>query len=291
MMEDLYEKYKGLLFRLAYQLTGSAADAEDIVQDVFVKAHDIHPERMAHPKAYLCKMTTNRCLDLLRSARKKRELYIGPWLPEPIPTSVEDPFEAVFHKDLLSYAMLVLLERLSPSERTVFVLREALCFDYEDIAEWVGKSETNCRKLISRARGKMGIDQHAPVPADEAGEEWVIRFLSALEQGNVPSLLSLLSEDVVLLSDGGGKAFAAVHPIATRDRVARFLLGVVRKAEQDEMDFQVEVRHLNGQTGFVIRTGEHIETVGFLHIEHNMIRGVYFIRNPDKLRFVEASCK
>lgn len=291
MMEDLYEKYKGLLFRLAYQLTGSAADAEDIVQDVFVKVHDIHPERLAHPKAYLCKMTTNRCLDLLRSARSRRELYIGPWLPEPIPTSDEDPFEAVIHKDLLSYAMLVLLERLSPSERAVFVLREALCFDYADIAGLVGKSETNCRKLISRAREKMGIAQHASVPAEGAREEWVGRFLSALEQGNVPSLLSLLSEDIVLLSDGGGKVLAAVHPIVTRDRVARFLFGLIRQAAQDEVSFQVEVRPLNGQTGFVIRTGEHIDTVGFLHIEHHTIRSVYFIRNPDKLRFIKASDK
>lgn len=278
-MEDLYDRYKGLLFRLAYQLTGSAADAEDIVQDVFVKAHDVHPERLAEPKAYLCKMTTNRCLDLMKSARKKRELYTGPWLPEPIPTPDADTLESVVRKDLLSYAMLVLLERLSPAERAVFVLREALCFEYADIAELVGKSETNCRKLISRAKGKMGISLDEAISAEEPGGEWVSRFLIALERGNVETLMSLLSEDVVILSDGGGKAFAAVHPIATRDHATQFLLGLARQASQ----YRVELMSLNGQTAFVIRKGEHIDTVGFLHIEQEAIRNIYFVRNPDKL--------
>jgi RNA polymerase sigma-70 factor (TIGR02957 family) len=289
VIEDLYEKHKGLLFRLAYQLTGSATDAEDIVQDVFVKAHGAGLDQMAHPKAYLCKMTTNRCLDMLRSARKRRELYIGPWLPEPIPTPSEDILELVVHRDLLSYAMLVLLERLSPAERAVFVLREALCFEYADIAGLVGKSEANCRKLISRARGKMGLADDVSVPVEEASEEWIGRFLTALEQGNVGAVLSLLSEDVVLLSDGGGKALAAIHPITTRERVSRFLFGLIRKADQDEMDFQVEVISLNGQTGFAIRTGGQIDTIGLLHIEQEAIRNIYFVRNPDKMTYVKPN--
>ncbi|QOS98704.1 RNA polymerase sigma-70 factor [Brevibacterium sp. JNUCC-42] len=287
-MKDLYERYKGLLFRLAYQLTGSAADAEDIVQDVFVKVHDISPEQLTEPKAYLCKMTTNRCLDVLKSARKKRELYTGPWLPEPIPTPNADPFESVVHKDLLSYAMLVLLERLSPAERAVFVLREALCFEYTDIADLVGKSEANCRKLVSRARSKMGITSDELISAEETGGEWISQFLFALEQANTEMLLSLLSEDAVLLSDGGGKRLAAIHPIVTRDRVARFLIGLIRKASQDKADIRVELMPLNGQTGFVIRHGEYIETVVFLHIEQAAIRSIYFVRNPEKLKYVEA---
>jgi RNA polymerase sigma factor (sigma-70 family) len=238
VIEDLYEKHKGLLFRLAYQLTGSATDAEDIVQDVFVKAHGAGLDQMAHPKAYLCKMTTNRCLDMLRSARKRRELYIGPWLPEPIPTPSEDILELVVHRDLLSYAMLVLLERLSPAERAVFVLREALCFEYADIAGLVGKSEANCRKLISRARGKMGLVDDVSVPVEEASEEWI---------------------------------------------------GLIRKAAQDEMNFQVEVISLNGQTGFAIRTGGQIDTIGLLHIEQEAIRNIYFVRNPDKMTYVKPN--
>ncbi|WP_053377550.1 RNA polymerase sigma-70 factor [Paenibacillus sp. FJAT-27812] len=288
-MEDLYTKYKGLLFKLAYQLTGTASDAEDIVQDVFMKAHGIALDQMANPKAYLCKMTTNRCLDVLKSARKRRELYIGPWLPEPIPTPDADALGAVIQKDLLSYAMLVLLERLTPAERAVFVLREALCFEYADIAELIGKGESNCRKLMSRARAKMGMAEDASVSIEEAGEEWIGRFLIALEQGNVSTVLSLLSEDVVLLSDGGGKALAAIQPVATRERVAQFLFGLIRKAAQDGMSLQVEITGLNGQTGLVIRTGGQLETVALLHVEQETIRHIYFIRNPDKLQFVVSS--
>ncbi|MNI52717.1 ECF RNA polymerase sigma factor SigJ [compost metagenome] len=179
--------------------------------------------------------------------------------------------------------MLVLLERLSPAERAVFVLREALCFEYSDMAELVGKSEANCRKLISRARAKMGFTLDQPVPAEEAGGEWVNRFLSALEQGHVQSLLSLLSEDVVLLSDGGGKVLAVRHPIKTRERVAQFLFALIRTTFQDAMDFRVELMPLNGQTSFVIYKGDLIESICFLHIEQEAIRGIYLVRNPDKL--------
>ncbi|GEC88740.1 RNA polymerase sigma-70 factor [Brevibacillus brevis] len=288
-MEALYKQYKGLMFRLAYQMLGSATDAEDIVQDVFVKSHDVSLEQMSEPKAYLCKMTTNRCLDLLKSARKKRELYTGPWLPEPISTPDADSYDSVIIKDLLSYAMLVLLERLSPAERAVFVLREAFDFQYDEIAELVGKTEANCRKIVSRAKKKMGIDPAEPhlPPEKEFGEEWIGRFLSALEHGNVETLLTLLATDAVLLSDGGGKVTAALHPILSGERVASFLLGLMRSFSK-RPDFSVELAPVNNQTGFVIRQDGRIDTVVFLHIEHGVIRNLYFVRNPDKLRFIES---
>ncbi|CAI8917488.1 RNA polymerase sigma-70 factor, ECF subfamily [Brevibacillus sp. IT-7CA2] len=288
-MEALYKQYKGLMFRLAYQMLGSATDAEDIVQDVFVKAHDVSLEQMAEPKAYLCKMTTNRCLDLLKSARKKRELYTGPWLPEPISTPDADSYDSVITKDLLSYAMLVLLERLSPPERAVFVLREAFDFPYDEIAELVGKTEANCRKIVSRAKKKMGIDPEEShlTPEKELGEEWIGRFLSALEHGNVETLLTLLATDAVLLSDGGGKVTAALHPILSGERVASFLFGLIRSLSK-RPDISVELAPLNNQTGFLIRQDGKIDTVVFLHIEHGVIRNLYFVRNPDKLRFIES---
>ncbi|MED1780820.1 RNA polymerase sigma-70 factor [Brevibacillus fortis] len=288
-MEALYEQYKGLMFRLAYQMLGSATDAEDVVQDVFVKAHDVPLAHMSEPKAYLCKMTTNRCLDLLKSARKKRELYTGPWLPEPISTPDVDSYDAVITKDLLSYAMLVLLERLSPAERAVFVLREAFDFQYDEIAELVGKTEANCRKIVSRAKKKMGIAPEEPhhTPEKEIGEEWIGRFLSALEHGNVETLLTLLATDAVLLSDGGGKVTAALHPILSGERVASFLLGLMRSFSK-RADFSVELAPLNNQTGVVIRQDGKIDTLVFLHIEHGAIHNLYFVRNPDKLRFVDS---
>ncbi|MDX1807241.1 MAG: RNA polymerase sigma factor SigJ [Paenisporosarcina sp.] len=283
-MQELYEKYKGLLYTLAYQLTGSVSDAEDAVHDVFLKVYDVDAQRLVEPKAYLCKMVTNRCLDLLKSARKRREKYFGEWLPEPIYTSNDETFESVARGELLSYAMLVLLEKLTLTERAVFVLHEALGFNYPDIANLVGKSESNCRKLFSRARGKMGIIREVQVYPDAANEEWVRRFVAALEQDNVDKIVSMLAKDVVLISDGGGKAFAAVKPIESPNLVARFLLGLVRKAQHYEGGIYVEMRDINGQTGIVVRSGEGIETVLLMHVEGNSIRNLYFVRNPDKLR-------
>ncbi len=286
-MQKLYEQYRGLLFTLAYQLTGSAADAEDMVQDVFVKAYEVPLERMAEPKAYLCKMITNRCRDLHRSARRRREHYFGEWLPEPILTSDDQTYEAVARGELLSYAMLVLLERLSPSERAVFVLREALGFDYAAIAEQVDKTEANCRKLYSRAQGKMGVSAETPGFTETASEPWIRAFLTALEQGNLDAIVTMLAKDAVLISDGGGKALSAVHPIQSREHVIRFLLGIIQKGANEEGGFEFKLTEMNGQPGLIVRTRNRIETAALLHMENNEIRSLYLIRNPDKLQRLE----
>lgn len=282
-MQKLYQQYKKLLIMLAYQLTGSVSDAEDAVHDVFLKLHEVDPKCLTEPKAYLCKMVTNRCLDLLRSARKQREQYYGEWLPEPLQTAGYDSFEATLQRQLLSYAMLVLLEKLTPAERAVFVLREALQFDYSDIALLIGKRETNCRKLYSRARGKMGILPDERISAEEASEEWVRQFLQALEQGRVNKLISMLSHDVVLTSDGGGKVFSAIRPIRSPHRVVRFLLGLHRIATKTNTDYQIQAGEMNGQTAIVIHSNGKVDSVVLLHAEGNEIRNLYFVRNPDKL--------
>ena len=284
-VEELYTKYKGLLFTLAYQLTGSSSDAEDVVQDIFLKVHDVNPKGLAEePKAYLCKMVTNRCRDLHKSARKQREQYFGEWLPEPIPTSNDEMFDVVVRDELLSYAMLVLLERLSPAERAVFVLREALGFEYADIAEIISKTEANCRKLFSRARGKMGISFEESVHSESFNETWVRQFMTALEQDNVDKVVSMLAKDVILISDGGGKAFAAAHPIISRDFVSRFLFGLIHKSQHYEEGMHIEIRDINDQTGLIVRSGEGVEAVVLIHVEDNSIHNIYFVRNPDKLR-------
>ncbi|UKS27465.1 RNA polymerase sigma factor SigJ [Paenibacillus sp. HWE-109] len=285
-MDTFYAQYKPLLFTLAYQLLGSSADAEDAVQDVFVKAYDVQLETVEHPKAYLCRMVTNRSLDQLRSVKRQRRHYVGPWLPEPILTSGEDALESVVRNDLLSYAMLVMLERLSPRERAVFVLREALMFDYPTIAGLLDLSETNCRKLMSRARAKMGISEEETVSGKADAGEWVGRFMSALEQGNLDTLVSLLSEDVVLFSDGGGKVTAAIQPVETSIRVARFLIGIKNKFAQSAEAIQAEFKEVNGQAALLIRTGAGIDSIILLHVERERIRHVYLIRNPDKLRLL-----
>lgn len=280
-MEELYNQYRALLFTLAYQLTGSAPDAEDAVQDVFVKACDIHPERLAEPKAYLCKMVTNHCLNLQKSARMRREVYVGPWLPEPISTPEADTLETtVVRRDLLSYAMLVLLERLTFTERAVFVLREALDFGYPEIAELLGKQESNCRKLMSRARSKMGISEEETFATKASGSEWASRFLTSLEQGDVDHVLSLLTEDVILVSDGGGKVKAFKRPIQTRDPVARVLLSGFKHIQGN---IHVEVASLNGETSIVLHSGDETLAAIFVQLRRGKISRIYIVRNPDKL--------
>ncbi|MDN7240981.1 RNA polymerase sigma-70 factor [Planococcus sp. N028] len=283
-MQDLFEQYKGLLFSLAYQITGSVSDAEDAVQDVFVKLYNVKPEKLTEPKAYLCKMVTNSCLDLLKSARKQREQYFGEWLPEPIITSTDELLEPVIQNEMVSYALLVLLEKFSPSERAVFVLREAFGFEYGAIADIVGKSEVNCRQIFKRAKGKMPMVSPESHRSPEASKEWIWEFMQALEQDDVDGVVSMLSKDVILVSDGGGKAIAAVHPIESRQSVTRFLFGLIHKAHQDGEILDFEILEMNGQNGIVIRSAQGIEAVALVHIEEELIGNIYIIRNPDKLR-------
>jgi RNA polymerase sigma-70 factor (ECF subfamily) len=281
----LYKQYKALLFTLAYQLTGSVEEAEDVVQDVFLKAYDIHLERLKEPKAYLCKMVTNRCLNLQKSAQKRREVYFGPWLPEPIRTSEVDTMEmTVVHRDLLSYAMLVLLERLTPTERTVFVLREAFGFDYSEIAKLLDKREENCRKLMSRAKNKMGISEKEAFATEPVESKWVSRFLTSLEQGNIDHVLSLLTEDVMLVADGGGKATAFKHPVQMRDRVAQVLLNGFKDIEfyfREKIHF--ELVQLNGETGILFHAGGKVDAAIYLQPSNGKVARIYIVRNPDKL--------
>ncbi|TDL75369.1 sigma-70 family RNA polymerase sigma factor [Rhodococcus qingshengii] len=285
-MIEMYEKYKKLLFKLAYQLTGSVSDAEDVVHDVFLKLYDVPPEKLGEPKAYLCKMVTNRCRDLQKTARKKREQYFGEWLPEPLSNSEEDSMDSVIRDDELSYGILVLLEKLTPTERVVFVLREALSFEYHEIAELIEKSEANCRKIFSRANAKTGINSEEVVHSEADSQDLVHDFIIALKQGNLNQVISMLDQNVVLVSDGGGKVTAAVEPIETRDYVAEFLFGPVRQASMIEGISHIEISQINGQPALILRSNEGIHTVGMIHVENNMIRNIYMVRNPDKLKHV-----
>lgn len=283
-MEELYRTYHGLLLTLAYQMTGAWSDAEDAVQDVFLKVCDANIAGVAEdPKAYLCKMVVNRCRDLYKSARKRRERYFGEWLPEPIPTSDDEPLDFILQGELLSYATLVLLEKLTPAERAAFVLREALGFEYAGIAAVIGKSEVNCRKLYSRAKGKMDLGGEQPAPAESDREAWIRRFVAALEQDNTETVVSMLADDVVLVSDGGGNVFAAVHPIERRDAVSKFVLGYFRKSRRLEDGIRFELREINGGIGVVFYSGEQVDSVALVHAEGRAIRNIYIIRNPDKL--------
>lgn len=283
-MQELYKQYKGPLFNLAYQLTGSVSDAEDVVQDVFLKAYQLPPEKLTEPGPYLYKMVTNRCRDLYKSARKQREEYFGEWLPEPLAAADNDPADSVEQDDRLSYAMLVLLERLSASERAVFVLREALGFEYAEIARLMDKSEVNCRKLFSRASAKLGLDAEAPLSAQSTSEEWVEGFVIALKQGNMNRLLAMLDPNAVLVPDGGGKVQAAVNPIHSAERVAKFLMGIIRKSATINGEVVIHMERINGEPGMILRSEDGVvHTAALFRVEDGIIRDLYILRNPDKL--------
>ncbi|WP_309123501.1 RNA polymerase sigma-70 factor [Paenibacillus sp.] len=294
--ELLYEKYKPLLFSLAYRMTGSAAEAEDVVQDVFLQWERRAPDARAleYPKAYLCKMTVNRCTDLARSARARRETYVGPWLPEPLLTTGAegDPAVAAERDETLSFAMLLMMERLSPVERAVFVLREAFGFEYEEIAGLVDKSAANVRKIMSRVRVKLEADpMEAAAPSEQFAEELLRAFHHAAGTGDMEPLFRRLAPDVVLLSDGGGKVFAATAPIETKPRVAAFLGGLLRKMAAATMAVPVVV---NGGPGLAIFEGPERQVrsvMTFRFGQDGTVQGIYIVRNPDKLSHVSRELR
>lgn len=282
---DLYTEYRPLLISLAYRLLGTVMDAEDMVQETFVafarmrEAHEIHNHR-----AYLCKMLTNRCLDFLRSAKHRREVYVGPWLPEPIvwrdDRGDHDPLHELLSRDDLTMAYLLMMETLTPTERAVLVLREAYQYEYAEIATLVGKSEINCRKIHSRVKQKLHpevADRHVEYVKDQAV---LNRFLTAFTNGDTGTLMQLLTDDVTLLSDGGGKALAAINPIVSSAHVLAFLQGIARMTPSDGA---IERVTINGQPGLLLKIGDQVVGTFAFEREGERIRKIFMVRNPDKL--------
>jgi RNA polymerase sigma-70 factor (TIGR02957 family) len=285
--EQLYQLYKPLLFSLAYRMLGSVSDAEDIVQEAFLSWSEGRPETVQNEKAYLCKMVTNRCIDRLRSASKQREVYVGPWLPEPLITESSDsdsPSGAYLQKESLSTAYLLLLQQLSWVERAVFILREVLQYEYDEIAEIVDKSSSNCRQIFHRAKravsGLSGMSDTAP-PESASFKSLIEQFIHAVASGNTGHLMSILKADVSMYSDGGGKVTAAVRPVLGADRVIALLMGIASKFPAD-MSLRLHV--INGQPGIVNYIGEQPSSVVTFHIEDGRIAAIYSVLNPDKLK-------
>ena len=263
-----FTAHRGRLFGLAYRMLGSAMDAEDVVQDAFLRWSGADHAAIAAPGAWLARTTTNLCLDLLTSARVRRERYVGPWLPEPVLTEdgVLGPHDQAQQRDSVSLAMLALLERLTPTERAVFVLREAFGYDHASIADILGCSTANSRQLHSRARRRLEQDSvagaeprrephpgHAPHPRSHTDaadvRRLVERFLAAAREGDLAELESMLTADVVSWSDGGGQISAARHPIVGAMKVGRLFMGLARKAGADA---RADVREINGEPALVI---------------------------------------
>ena len=284
-MVESFESYRSYLFAIAYRMLGSAMDAEDMVQETYLRYQTTPPETITSHKAFLTTIITRLCLDQLHLARRKRELYVGPWLPEPIITATTpeqaDPQERVDTEDSISLAFLMLLEQLQPFERAVFLLREVFEYKFAEIATVLGKSEAACRRSFSRA--KQHLVDHRPrfPPSPQTHRQLLTRYFQAVQTGEMTALMDLLAEEVTLWADAGGKIKqAALRPITGRDAVARFSLGTMRFLPEN---YRVELAEVNGQAAVIIRTGGHALFVLTIEVEAEHIQAVRLIANPEKL--------
>ncbi|WP_119299756.1 RNA polymerase sigma factor SigJ [Dongia deserti] len=285
-----FEPHRAYLRGLAYRMLSSMAEAEDAVQDAYIRWHRIGVKARSaieNPRAWLSKATTRLCLDRLKSARAQRESYVGPWLPEPViePEAADDPAELA--QDL-SVAFLLLLERLSPLERAAFLLHDVFEMSFQQVAEVLRRDEAACRQLATRARkhieaGRPRFDANAEDQARIAAA-----FLAAAGSGDAGQLAQLLAKDAILISDGGGKVKAALNPILGSDNVIAFLLGVQKKVPFPEgTEYRPSV--INGLPGFliVLPDGKIVQTLSF-EIEDAVIHRIYAVRNPDKLKTLQS---
>jgi RNA polymerase sigma-70 factor (ECF subfamily) len=284
----MFHAYRRLLFSVAYRVLGSAADAEDAVQDAWIKWSSADRSQVADPRAYLTRIVSNLALERLRSARHRRETYVGPWLPEPILTG-GDASEAVTDAESVSMAMLVVLETLSPLERAVFVLREVFGFSHAEIAEAVERSEAAVRQAAHRAREHVRAGRPRFAADRSRQREVTERFFSAATGGDVNALLELLSPDVTLWTDGGGKVRQALRPVVGAATVAAWFAAVGTVAYQGvrPADMRAELVEINGGPGMLFRGPERvIATVTFDFGEDGRITAIHNVANPDKLAAV-----
>lgn len=277
-----FDPLRPKLIRIAYRMLGSVADAEDVVQEAFLRWFDADRAAVREPEAFLRRVVTRLCLDQLKSARHRRETYVGPWLPEPV---VEDQPDAV---DDVTLPLMMALERLTPPERAAFLLHDVFGVPFDEIAETIGREPATCRQLASRARTHVRASRpRHPLPK-ERGLEIAAAFFAATRNGDMQDLRSLLATDVTMYSDGGGKIPATIHPVDGIDEVVRIHAALVRLFAKEPSRI-VRYGVINGLPGFVtIEQGTVLQTTA-LHIEDGKVVGIYVMRNPDKLRHLDSS--
>ncbi|MGA5564431.1 RNA polymerase sigma-70 factor [Streptomyces platensis] len=284
MAEDAFTEHRPLLFTLAYEILGSAADAEDVLQESYLRWSAVDPATVEHPRAYLVRVVTRQALNHLRAVRARREEYVGTWLPEPIRTAPEVSEDAILAESV-SMAMLLVLETLNPTERAVFVLHEVFGYPHGEIAATVGKSEVTVRQIAHRARRHVQARRRRFEPDSGVTREIVQRFLHAATTGEVQTLMDLLAPDAVQISDGGGKVVAVRRPITGRADVARFVLGVLRTTTAATRS---EHATYNGMPAARFVTGDALDWLVAFEIHDGRITGLYGVRNPDKLHRAET---
>jgi RNA polymerase sigma factor (sigma-70 family) len=285
--EQTYIELKPELKSLAYRFLGSMVEAEDIVQEAFISLDAAtkgpNSEQIRNLKAYLRKIVSNRCIDLLKSASKQRETYIGPWLPEPMISDgsrQNDLLSSYLFKEKISTAYMVLLHQLNWTERVVFILREVLQYDYEEIGEIVEKSSTNCRQIFKRAKKSIEDRSVKEIDSPSKADVLVEKFVMALSIGDLSQLLEVLSSEAVLYLDGGGKVKAPKLPIFGSDRISRFFMSILPDLSASLI---IKACQINAHPGMMAYEGEKVVSTAAFHIQDNRIIHIYFVANPEKL--------
>jgi len=284
-MIDIFNQHRAQLFGIAYRMLGSVAEADDMLQETWLRWQKQNTVEIQSPKAWLISTITRLCIDQLRSARRVREEYYGVWLPEPlVESAAPSPADAAVRADSLTMAFMLLLETLSPVERAVFLLREVFDYDYADVAAIVRKSEANCRQIARRAKAQLAAPVATPKPNEQA-RRVVEQFIEATASGEMTDLLALLTEDATLYADGGGRVPAAGEPIHTAVSISRFFIGIRDKRPPDT---RVEFLVINGQPGVLMRSGGKIYNAVSFQLREGRIQAIYIVRNPEKLAHLEG---
>ncbi|MCV7347237.1 RNA polymerase sigma-70 factor [Mycolicibacterium rhodesiae] len=281
---DRFTLLRPLLFTIAYEITGSATEADDVLQDSYLRWATVDLDAVRDTKAYLAQLVTRQALNTLRSQSRRREDYVGPWLPEPLLLDEHDGAADVVLAESVSMAMLVVLETLTPDERAVFVLREVFGFSHDEIADAIGKSTAAVRQMAHRAREHVHSRRRRFSPLDpQQSEQITTQFLMAAATGDLDGLMSMLAPDVVFTSDSDGKVSAARRPVLGPAKVARLIIGLFRQATPE---YRIEGANYNGAPAIVVFRGDRAESVMLVEITEGTITNFYAMRNPDKLAAV-----
>jgi RNA polymerase sigma-70 factor (ECF subfamily) len=289
--DELFQSHRRELFAVAYRMLGSASDAEDVVQDAWLRYAAAQPSDLRSLKAYLTTIVTRLCLDRLKSARVAREDYVGPWLPEPLLTDTRpQPDQSLALAESVTLAFMVLLETLTPEERAIFLLREVFDHEYADIAAMLDMTAANCRQLFHRAKSRIAEGRPRFRDAVDEKRPLVGRFVTALRNADADALTNVLAEDVGFWSDGGGKVLAARRPVFGREAVVAVLVGIVRTAPAQGITLDrvsLDIVEVNEEPAVVLRLDGHLDSVYTMSIADGVVTALRIVRNPDKLRFIE----
>jgi RNA polymerase sigma-70 factor (ECF subfamily) len=275
-----FQGERGRLFGIAYRMLGSVSEAEDVLQDAWLRWQAVDTATVENPSAFLMRTVSRLCIDTLGAARNRLTDYVGPWLPEPLIQTEDHPESIRMMEDDVSTAFLLLLERLNPVERAVFLLRESFDLSYREIAEAIGKSEASCRQIDRRARQRLDREGRPGQADPEEHDRLLFGFLQASREGNMQGMIDLLARDAVCYSDGGGKVHAAKVPVKSSERVAKFIQGLQTKAPRP---FEIRLGPVNGRTAMLTYSEGRLVNVATFHIEGGLIREIFIQANPDKL--------